>query len=148
MWLDFWLFVRLYLKPQNKLSYISTQQHKQHYDHSCLCVWLQHGVLIGIQQCFIYFENPRHTQSMIAYLWFWLSISENSSEKLHCGNVVNMPYSFVGPANSLYWIGLVFKSVYPVCSCQLKRPSSIRLVFDKLSKQCFSATENILNMRM
>ena len=48
-----------------------------------------------------YFGKPRHTQSMIAYsvprskneptttaknLW-------NSSEKLHCGNVNNMPYS-------------------------------------------------------
>ena len=40
--------------------------------------------------CFI---NPRHTQSKIAYLWFWLGISGNSSEKLHCGNVINMSYS-------------------------------------------------------
>ena len=40
---------------------------------------------------------PRHTQSMLAYLWFWLSISENSSDNLHCGNVVNMPYFM------LYW---------------------------------------------
>ena len=37
-----------------------------------------------------YFGNPRHTQSMIAYRT--LSISGNSSEKLHCGNVVDMPY--------------------------------------------------------
>ena len=36
-----------------------------------------------------YFIFPRHTQSMIAYKI--LSISGNSSEKLHCGNVVNMP---------------------------------------------------------
>ena len=37
-----------------------------------------------------YIGNPRHTQSMIAYIW--LSIFGNSSERLHCGNVVNMPY--------------------------------------------------------
>ena len=37
-----------------------------------------------------YFGIPRHTQSMIT-IGFWLSISGNSSEKLHCGNVVNMP---------------------------------------------------------
>ena len=36
-----------------------------------------------------YFGNPRHTQSMIA----WLSIFGNSIEKLHHGNVVNMPYN-------------------------------------------------------
>ena len=34
-----------------------------------------------------YFGIPGHTQSMIAY-----SISGISSEKLHCVNVVNMPY--------------------------------------------------------
>ena len=36
-----------------------------------------------------YFGKPRHTQSMIA---FWLSICGNPSQKLHSGNVVNMPY--------------------------------------------------------
>ena len=38
-----------------------------------------------------YFGNPGHTRSMIAYMT--LSVSGKSSEKLHCGNVVNMPYS-------------------------------------------------------
>ena len=36
-----------------------------------------------------HFGIPGHTQSMVAYI-IWLSISGNSSEKLHCGNVVNM----------------------------------------------------------
>ena len=40
-----------------------------------------------------YFGNPRHTLSMIAYIsLFWLSISGNSCENLHCGNVVYRPY--------------------------------------------------------
>ena len=34
------------------------------------------------------------TLSQLLHMWFWFSISGNSSEKLHCGNVVNM----------LYWI--------------------------------------------
>ena len=38
-----------------------------------------------------YFGIPRHTQSMIAYK-IRLSISGISSEKLHRGNVVNMPF--------------------------------------------------------
>ena len=37
-----------------------------------------------------YFGNPRHTQSMIAYMI--LSISGKSSEKLYCRNVANVPY--------------------------------------------------------
>ena len=39
-----------------------------------------------------HFGNPRHTQSMIAFIRFLLSISGNSSEKLHCGNFANMRY--------------------------------------------------------
>ena len=38
-----------------------------------------------------YFGNPRHTQSVVAYMF--LTISGNSGELSHCGNVVNMPYS-------------------------------------------------------
>ena len=38
-----------------------------------------------------YFGNPRHTQSMIAYK-ILTEYFGKSSEKLHCGNVVNMPY--------------------------------------------------------
>ena len=38
-----------------------------------------------------YFGIPRHTQPMIAYK-ILTEFSGNSSEKLHCGNVVNMPY--------------------------------------------------------
>ena len=38
-----------------------------------------------------YFRIPRHTQPMIAYK-ILTEFSGNSSEKLHCGNVVNMPY--------------------------------------------------------
>ena len=43
-----------------------------------------------------YFGNPGHTQ-----IWFWLSISGNSCEKLHCGNVVNMPYLNAHPISEL-----------------------------------------------
>ena len=47
----------------------------------------QYVMFMSIQQC-INLEIP-DTQSMIAYIWFWLRIS---SEKLYCGNVANMPY--------------------------------------------------------
>ena len=41
-----------------------------------------------------YIGNPGHARWMIAYkISFRLSISGNSSWKLCCGNVVNMPYS-------------------------------------------------------
>ena len=36
-----------------------------------------------------FYESPRHTRLIIVYKI--LSVSGNSSEKLHCGNVVNMP---------------------------------------------------------
>ena len=36
-----------------------------------------------------YVENPRDTQSMVAYI---MSISGNYCEKLHCGNDVTIPY--------------------------------------------------------
>ena len=39
-----------------------------------------------------YYGSPGHTQSLISFIWFWLSISGNSREKLHCGNAVNMHY--------------------------------------------------------
>ena len=38
-----------------------------------------------------YFGNPRQTQSTIAYM-ILTEYCGNSSEKLHCGNVVDMPY--------------------------------------------------------
>ena len=58
------------------------------------------------------FGNPRHTQSMIADIWFWLSISENSSERLHYGNVVNMPLlciwcAALAAAGSVRVVGIV-----------------------------------------
>ena len=41
-----------------------------------------------------YFRIPRHTQSMIAYKifteYFW-----KFQLKMHCGNIVNMPYSIL-----------------------------------------------------
>ena len=37
-----------------------------------------------------YFGIPRI--SKWSHLWLWLSFSDNSSEKLHCGNAVKMPY--------------------------------------------------------
>ena len=40
---------------------------------------------------YIILEIP-DTLSQWEHIWFWLSIFGNSSEKLHCGNVVNMPY--------------------------------------------------------
>ena len=42
-----------------------------------------------------YFGNPRHTQSMIAYMMGMIltEFSGNSSENLHCGHVVNKPYT-------------------------------------------------------
>ena len=42
-----------------------------------------------------------HTQSMIAWK-IWLSISGNSSEELHCGNAVNMPYCALAIVKSSY----------------------------------------------
>ena len=55
------------------------------------CQKLKKGMLMRYPTMH-YFKNPRDTQSMITYIWCWRSISKNSSEKLHCGNVVNMPY--------------------------------------------------------
>ena len=59
------------------------------------CAWFCHMSLLVIGHvnkypAMHYFRIPRHTHSMIAYLWFWQSISGNSSKILHCGNVVNM----------------------------------------------------------
>ena len=39
-----------------------------------------------------YFGNPRHNQSMIAYIMILKSISRSSSGKLHCTNVVSEPH--------------------------------------------------------
>ena len=47
-------------------------------------------MLISIPQCII-LEFPS-TLSKWQRIRFWLSISGNPSVKLHCGNVVNMPY--------------------------------------------------------
>ena len=46
-----------------------------------------------------YFGIPRHTPSMIAYKSL-TEYSGKSSETLHCGNVVNMPYLGKFPNNS------------------------------------------------
>ena len=45
-------------------------------------------------------------QSMIAYLWFLLSISGNSNEKLHCGIVISMIY--YSPYRYWSWLFIVF----------------------------------------
>ena len=50
-----------------------------------------------------YFGNPRHAQSMIAYM---ILISGNSSEKLNCGNVANMPYLLFDQMNVVLSISL------------------------------------------
>ena len=52
--------------------------------------WVSHNAFFG---------NPRHTQSTIVYMI--LSISGNSSEELHCENVVNMPYCWESSALEL-----------------------------------------------
>ena len=41
-----------------------------------------------------YFGNPRHSQSMITYI-ILTEYSGNSSVKLHCGTLINMPYSIL-----------------------------------------------------
>ena len=43
-----------------------------------------------IPQCII-LEIPDRLSQWL-HVWFWLSISGNSSEKLPCWNIVNMPY--------------------------------------------------------
>ena len=51
---------------------------------SCLnlCSWVSHNAL--------FWKFQAHRQWTL--IWFWLSISGNSSQKLHCGDVVNLPY--------------------------------------------------------
>ena len=39
-----------------------------------------------------YFGIPRHTVNDSIIVRFSLGVSGNSSKKLHCGNVVNIPY--------------------------------------------------------
>ena len=51
------------------------------------------------------FRNS-HTPSQWCYIRFWMSISDNPSEKLHCGNVVNVPYKIWG------WIDLNSHSLF------------------------------------
>ena len=51
-------------------------------------VFLLQLMLMSIPQCSIS-EIP-DTLSQWYRIWFWLSISGNSSEKLHCGNAVNI----------------------------------------------------------
>ena len=61
------------------LSHISDDRYllsPSHFNRACW--WVSHNALFG---------NPRHTHS------FWLSISGNSSEKLHFWKFANMPYS-------------------------------------------------------
>ena len=49
-----------------------------------------------------YFGIPIHTQSLIAFIRVSLSISGGTSERLHCGNVVNIPYCLVWVLSSIY----------------------------------------------
>ena len=50
---------------------------------------LQMGMEMSIPQ---YISKFPYTLCQWLYIRFWLSISGNSSEKLHCGYVVDMPY--------------------------------------------------------
>ena len=47
--------------------------------------WASHSALLRNSQTFVNTSKVQHRR-------FWLSISGNSSEKFHCGMVVNMPY--------------------------------------------------------
>ena len=61
-----------------------------------------------------YIGNPRYVPSMVAYMILTVSITGNSSEKLHCGNVVNMSYlQFVTDHDHLLTV-LVVLSVYTI----------------------------------
>ena len=60
-----------------------------------------------------YLGNPRHTQSMIAYM-ILMSISGDVIEKLHCGNVVNMLTDF----DEIHWL----------CDNRVKNSSIVRSV--------------------
>ena len=65
--------------------------------------FILHGSMLihiaSIPQCIIS-EFP-DTLGQWGHIRFWLSISGNTSEKLHCGNVVNMPYCLSGLIRSL-----------------------------------------------
>ena len=79
-------------------------------------------MLISIPQCII-LEIP-DTLSQWSHIWFWLSIFENSSEKLHCGNAVNMPYRGYFWWCCVYWSFLCVcaKAIYSLfCVMKLKR---------------------------
>ena len=56
-----------------------------------------------------YFGNPRHTQSMIAYMiltsYFW-----EFQWKLHCGNAVNIPYCRI--RSWQVWLGCGTRPIY------------------------------------
>ena len=59
--------------------------------------WVIHwkGIIVGLlmryPQCIIS-ELQNTLKLVIAFIWIWLRFPGNSSEKMHCGNVVNMPY--------------------------------------------------------
>ena len=60
-------------------------------------LWVSHNAL--------FWESQTHSVND-SIIWFWLSISGNASKKLHCGNVVNMPYlwiDIIGPTGMHSW---------------------------------------------
>ena len=61
-------------------------------------------MLMSIPQRII-LEIP-DTTSQWQHIWFLLSICGNSSETLHCGNVINMPYSKVTHCETLWLLAV------------------------------------------
>ena len=60
---------------------------------------------MSIPQCII-LEITETLSQWKHILWFWLSISGNSNEKLHWGKVVNMPYC--------WWIIVLFVNYFEI----------------------------------
>ena len=71
---------------------------------------------MSIPQCIIYFGIPRQTQSMIAYKILTVFFG-NSSEKLHYGNVVNMPYCLVELQGYIFYVSIynILLIILPWC---------------------------------
>ena len=64
-------------------------------------LWVSHNAL--------FWESQTHSVND-SIIWFWLSISGNASKKLHCGNVVNMPYlwfDIIGPQRCIPGLALL-----------------------------------------
>ena len=74
-----------------------------------------------------YFRIPTHTQSMIAYK-ILTEFSEYSSEKLHCGNVVNKPYRIVNVMTS-FFITKSHSGTHMLCLEKLPKPSPKQCCF-------------------